>query len=148
MTQDSPPKRDAGRAPSVRDNEEQLADTPQIRALRMAVFVMGIVLIVGFLAVIGRIVYLASRTPAQAPAQAVAAGGASPGPAVAPGSAAVALKPEALLELPADANVRSLSLSGERLAVQYTSPRGDGIAVLDLVTGRVVSRVRITPEPR
>ncbi len=130
------PKAVAGAAPQ--DDDEALADTPQIRALRMAVTVMGLILIVGFLTVIARVVYLASRPPAQA----VAASGA---PAV---GSAVALKPEALLELPADASVKAVSLSGDRLAVQYVSPRGDGIAILDLASGRVVSRVKLAAEPR
>lgn len=116
-------------------DDDDMADTPQIRALRMAVIVMGLLLVVGFLTVIARIVYLASRPAAQ---------GGGPAAAVSAISGAE-LKPEAVLGLPADANVKTLSLSGDRLAVQYVSPRGDGIAILDLVSGRVVSRVKVQP---
>ena len=103
---------------------------------------LSAMLVVGLLTVIARIVYLASRPPAQATAVAGAAAGSAPGAGLLP------LQPEALLELPADASVKALSLSGERLAVQYISPRGDGIAVLDLTTGRVVSRVKLAPAAR
>lgn len=121
--------------PQPMKDDDEAVDTPQLRALRMAVTVMGLILIVGFLTVIARVVYLASRPPAQAAAQSAAP--------VAGLVGGLPLKPEALLDLPADANVKSLSLSGDRLAVQYVSPRGDGIAVVDLVTGKVVSRIRV-----
>ena len=125
--------------PPTKDSEEDIADTPQIRALRKAVIGMALLLVVGFVAVIGRVVYLVSRPPAQASAVALTAGGPA---GVAP---TAALQAEAALDLPADASIRGLSLAGDRLAVHYSSPRGDGISILDLTSGRVVSRVRIAP---
>lgn len=126
--------------PPTKDSEEDIADTPQIRALRKAVIGMALLLVVGFVAVIGRVVYLVSRPPAQASAVVQAAGGPAGGT-----SAASPLQSEAALDLPADASIRGLSLAGDRLAVHYSSPRGDGISILDLASGRVVSRVKIAP---
>jgi hypothetical protein len=102
----------------------------QIRHLRRAVVVMGLVLLIGFGVVIGRIIYLLNRTTPQAVPVAT-----PPAPA------------DLALMLPAGAAVRSVSLSGDRLAVQYESPGGPGIAVLDLATGLVLHRIPITSEP-
>ena len=114
------------------DEDAATEETPQIRALRMAVIGMSLLLIVGFITVIARIIYLTSR-PATPVAAATTAG--------------TPIKPEALLDLPANGSVKSLSLSGNRLAVHYVSPLGDGIAILDLEQGRVISRLAVTAKP-
>lgn len=114
-----------------RNDETEFVETPQLRALRFAVIGMGVVLIIGFMVILGRIFYLASR----------------PG-ALSSTPAAIALAAEPALDLPAGANVKSLSLSGNRLAVQYVSPAGDGIAIVDLETGRTLSRVKISTGAR
>ena len=111
--------------------EERSRDLPK-NVLRMAVIGMSLLLIVGFITVIARIIYLTSR-PATPVAAATTAG--------------TPIKPEALLDLPANGSVKSLSLSGNRLAVHYVSPLGDGIAILDLEQGRVVSRLAVTAKP-
>lgn len=102
-------------------------DTGSLRALKIAVIVMGVVLVLGFITVIARIIYLVSRPPAQQ------------------ASSGAGLAAEQRLELPDGAIVRSQSLSGNRLAVHYEAPGGAGIAVLDLETGRTISRVRLVP---
>lgn len=112
---------------SPRDDDAEFVETPQLRALRLAVIGMGVVLVVGFIIILARIFYLASR----------------PG-ALASSPAAAVLHAEPALQLPAGGAVRSVSLSGNRLAVQYVSPAGDGIAILDLETGRTLSRVKIS----
>ena len=128
-----PPKSGPAISPKTsRDDDAAAEETPQIRALRMAVIGMSLLLIVGFITVIARIIYLTSR-PAASVAAATTAG--------------TPIKPEALLDLPADGSVKSLSLSGNRLAVHYVSPLGDGIAILDLEQGRVISRLAVTAKP-
>jgi Family of unknown function (DUF6476) len=109
-------------------------DTPNLRWLRYAVIGMGVVLALGFLAVIGRLLVLATRAPANQPANGVAI--------------PQALMPAADIAaaLPAGARVRSLSLNADRLAVHYDSPAGEGIAIIDLTTGRRLSLVRLVPE--
>ncbi len=118
------------------DDEEPPAGTllsdvnlsdPQVRALRIAVIVMGVMIVMGLVAVIGRIIYLMARPTAQAP---VASG---------------TLTPEVSAALPAGAQIRTVSLHGDRLAVQYDSAAGSGILVVDLASGRTLSRVRMVP---
>lgn len=103
----------------------------QFRLLRLAVYGMGALLVVGFFVIAGRIAYLVARTPAPP------AGTETPLPSAA--------KPDIRLPLPAAAIVRQMSLSGNRLAVHYETPAGAAIAVIDLTTGAIVSRVAIEP---
>jgi hypothetical protein len=100
----------------------------QLKMLKVAVIIMGIILVLGFATVIARIVYLVNRggetvTTVSAPAQQAAR-----------------------LALPAGASVRNISLNGHRLSVHYEGPGGSGIVILDLETGKPVSRIEIVPE--
>lgn len=107
-----------------------LPDGPGVRALKLAVIAMGVMIVLGVLTVIGRIVYLASQGPRQASSTAVSS----------------RLAPAARLALPSGAHVRQVSLAGDRLAVHYESAAGSGIAVIDLVSGAVLSRIDVVPE--
>jgi hypothetical protein len=100
-------------------------DTGLVRALKVLVIVLGVLLILGFFTIIARLVYLAARSspPASAPA------------------AGTGVK--ATLELPAGANVRAIALSGDRLAVHYDAPSGAAIAVLDTASGRTLARIEL-----
>lgn len=98
----------------------------QIARLKVAVIVMTAVLVIGVITLIGRIIYLASnRTDAAT---------------VAPASGSI-LKPEAAVALPPGHDVKSIGMSGNRLIVHHVGPTGDGVAILDLTTGQVVSRI-------
>ena len=99
----------------------------QLRVLKIAVVVMGIILVVGFAAVIGRIAYLITK------------GGTVQPPAV------HALAKAARLPLPAGAVVRSIALAGDRLTVHYDTPAGASIAILDLATGEPLAHVDLAP---
>jgi hypothetical protein len=101
-----------------------------VRWLKFAVVAMGIMIVVGLLVIIGRIVYLASNGPKQAMSA------ASGGRMTAATSVAV----------PAGSSVRQISLSGDRLAVHYEGPAGTGIAIVDLASGTVLSRIQVVPE--
>lgn len=121
----------------MRDDPSEPADPAaivlgerQIRMLRFAVIAMGVVLVLGFITVIARIVYLVNR-------------GSDTGSATA---ISQPLKDAARLALPSGATVRTLSLSGARLAVHYDSPTGSGIVILDLASGTPASRIEIVPE--
>lgn len=109
-----------------------MPDGPGVRALKFAVIAMGIMIVVGLLTVIGRIVYLANQRGAQAPAA----------------TSSARLAASAKLALPAGSHVRQISLSGDRLAVHYESAGATGIAILDLASGTVLSRVDVVPEVR
>ena len=109
-------------------------DPPNIRALRFAVLGMGVVLLLGFGAVVARIVYLTTRP---GPVEAVA-------PVGGPAQAMAPLTGEVALALPAGAKILSQSLSGNRLAVHYAAAAAESIVVIDLETGKVISKVSIS----
>ncbi len=103
----------------------------QVRALKLAVIVMGVLLVGGFALVLGTIVYQASHGE-EKPPQAEALGEGSP----------------ALSELaiPKDASLTSLALDGNRLALHLKSAAGSEVAVIDVRTGKVLARIRLKPE--
>jgi hypothetical protein len=97
----------------------------QLRILKIAVVVMGVILVLGFAAVIGRIAYLVTRTAKPA--------------------ASAAIAKDLRLPLPEGAAVRSLALSGDRLAVHFDTHAGPGVAILDLLTGEPITHVQLVP---
>lgn len=107
-----------------------MPDGPGVRALKIVVIGMGVLIVLGVLTVIGRIVYLANQGPKQA--------------SIATSNARLASS--AKLALPSHAHVKQISLSGDRLAVHYESPTGSAIAIVDLAGGNVLSRVDLVTE--
>jgi hypothetical protein len=106
----------------------------QVRVLKIAVIVMGLLLVGGFAFVLAAIVYQASRgaqgTPSAGAEAAAGAGTSAPSE----------------LAIPKDATVTSLALDGNRLALHLNSPAGGEIAVIDLAGGKVLARIRLKPE--
>ena len=100
-----------------------------VRLLKIAVVVMGVLILAGLAAIAARVFYLASR------------------PARQPSGIALAAAGQARLALPDGAVVRHVALSGDRLAVTYEHPGGTAIAILDLATGETVRRIEVVPEP-
>ena len=101
----------------------------QVRVLKIAVIVMGILLVGGFAFVLAAIVYQASK------------GGQS--------AAGVGTPPagiEAELPIPKDATVTALSLDGDRLALHLQTSAGPEIVVIDLKSGKTLARVKLKPE--
>ena len=107
-----------------------MPDGPGVRVLKYVVIGMGILIVAGVLTVIGRIVYLANQGPKQA--------------AIATSNARLA--PAAKLAIPALAHVKQISMSSDRLAVHYEGPTGSAIAIVDLASGNVLSRVDLVTE--
>ena len=105
----------------------------QMRALKIAVVVMGIVLFVGFFALLGTIVYQASNL-----------GKSQLHAAPAPDGKAKRIESE--LRLAPGQSVSAMELAGDRLAVHLKGPGGGEIRVIDLATGRTVSRILLKPE--
>lgn len=101
-------------------------DAPSMRMLKYAVIGMGIILILGFMVIAARIVYLTTRIDASPP----------------PGSAVTA-------ELPAGAEVSAMSLDGNRLALHLKGPAENerSVVIVDMASGRIISRVRLAPTP-
>jgi len=101
------------------------ADARLQRNLKIVVFGLGFVIFAGLAAIVGRVIYLAS------------------GPATQPAAPMPAVRPEQSLQIPPGAQVRSISLSGNRLAVHYEAGAQAGIAVIDLETGRTITNVAV-----
>ena len=99
------------------------------RNLKLVVIGLAVLIFAGLASIVGRAIYLAS--------------GASTQPA-APG---LAIRPEQSIGLPAGAQVRSVSLSGDRLAVHYEAAGTEGIAILDLQTGQTITSVGLKRAP-
>lgn len=114
-----------------------------VRALKIAVTVMGVMIVAGLAAVIWRIVDLASSP--KAANEATPAARATAHPASATGPPATAWPADLDVELPEGAIVRTTALSGNRLALHYEHAGSTGIAILDLETGRTLTRVRVKP---
>lgn len=144
---DAPPADTAAAATAAATNDASVSsaslllpaagDTPALRIMKWVVIVLGIALVLGFFTVIGRMVYLTSRTDASREAKSPAAPASTNDPML------------ATLALPAGHEVRTLSLDGNRLAV-HSAPASGGagsIAVIDLASGAVQSRITLTAEP-
>ncbi|MGE5261045.1 MAG: hypothetical protein ACM3MH_09240 [Actinomycetota bacterium] len=103
----------------------------QVRVLKVAVIVMGILLVGGFAFVLAAIVYQASHGgQTMQPVGGEAVGGE--------GTAALSELP-----IPKNATVGSLALDGNRLALHLTSPAGGEVIVMDVATGKVLARITL-----
>lgn len=98
------------------------------RNLKILVAGLGALIILGLGAVIIRVIVLASRGPAGGTQHAIV------GTTTGGGSLAV--------EIPKNAKIVSVSLSGNRLAIHHDGPQGAGIAILDIDTGRRVVDIK------
>jgi hypothetical protein len=118
---------------TLRDDPGEDADgtnLPNPKVQRLLVFIvalLGLLIVAGLVAVIGRVLYLSSRAPAQPETAAQS-------------KRAVAEVP---LPLPPGAVVKSTSLFGNRLAVHYEGPEGSAIVVVDLESKAIIARVQI-----
>ena len=96
-----------------------------VKALKFAVVAMGVLIVIGLIAVVGRVIYMASASRA-AKTQ--------------PTSAIVE---RAKLVLPRATQAKSISLHGDRLSVHYSGSDQAGIVIMDLGSGRVLSRITL-----
>jgi len=99
------------------------------RNLKIIVIALAVLIGAGLATIVGRVIYLASGSPTQ------------------PAAPSLAIGSEQSLGLPAGAQVRSVSLSGNWLAVHYEAAGAEGIAVLDLQTGQAITSVGIKRVP-
>lgn len=132
MPETTAPLAPAGAAPAGSDGGP--LSPAGVRILKIAIVVMGVLIVLGLAGVVARIFYLASTRPPQATRQTAA-------------SRALPVVPEATLSLPAGAVIRSVSLDGGSMAVAFDAPAGAGIVIVDVASGRAVSRWHIGPEP-
>ncbi len=102
----------------------------QVKALKIAVIVMGVLLVGGFALVLGAIVYQASRLGQDAPAR----------------DPAVSDQGAAQVTVPQGANVTAMDLDGGRLALHLAGSNGPEVIVIDVGSGRVLARIKLKPE--
>jgi hypothetical protein len=107
----------------------------QVKVLKIAVIVMGLMLVGGFAFVLAAIVYQASRGGQSAPSAAAGAGTSGTG-----------THAFSELPIPKDATVTSLALDGDRLALHLNSPQGGELDVIDLRSGKIIARIKLKPE--
>jgi hypothetical protein len=100
------------------------------RNLKIVVGGLGALILIGLGAVAVRVVGLATGPAGN--------GASSRSVVAAPSGASVSF------ELPKGAKIVSISLSGNRLAVQHDGPSGPGISILDAETGRQVVELKPT----
>lgn len=102
----------------------------QVKALKIAVIVMGVLLVGGFALVLGAIVYQASRLGQDAPTR----------------DQAVSDQGAAQVTVPQGAKVTAMDLDGGRLALHLTGNAGPEVIVIDVGSGRVLARIKLKPE--
>jgi len=100
-----------------------------VKALKIAIVAMGIMIIVGVAVVIGRMIYLASSSPS--PVRAHASTRTVP----------ARFADKIAVALPVGASARQISLNGSSLAILYQGGTGRGIIVIDLASGKEISRI-------
>ncbi|HLY44136.1 MAG TPA: DUF6476 family protein [Stellaceae bacterium] len=99
-----------------------------MRALKLLVVVMGVMILAGFVALF---VAIAGRMSQPRTAPPPAAGAAA-----------------SAIDLPAGARVETMSVASDRLAVEMVLPGGERqIVVIDLASGRLLRTVRLRPAP-
>lgn len=96
-----------------------------VKALKFAVVAMGVLIVIGLIAVVGRVIYMASASRA------------------AKTQPTSALVDRAKLVLPRATEAKSISLHGDRLSVHYSGSDQAGIVIMDLGSGRVLSRITL-----
>ena len=120
----------------------------QVGMLKIAVVVMGVLILAALAALIVGMIYQASKiggkTTSAAPPAHVAPAAAPERIATSP---ATAITPEALV-IPGLADVISMSLDGDRLALHVRMGDDAEIVVVEIATGKVLSRIRIDKRDR
>lgn len=105
-----------------------------VKALKFAVIVMGILIVIGMVVVIGRVIYLASTPKAPRTAQ--------------PQTGTAQIVANTQVVLPNGTKAKQTTLAGNRLIVQYEGAGRSGVVIVDLGTGRVISRIAFDNQPQ
>ncbi len=105
----------------------------QAQILKIAVIVMGVMLIVGFLTLTGAMIYKASRLGKAEETS----------PVTPPSSAAAPLA--ATLDMGPGEHVQTIQLSGNRLVLHIQGPEGGRVLVLDMATRKKIWELRLVP---
>jgi hypothetical protein len=101
-------------------------DPRNVRILKRVVYILGVLIVLGTLALIGGIVWKAGQLPSRP-----ASGGFG----------------EALVAVPPGATVGHMAFDGERLAVHVQGGGRSEILLIDARQGRLLGRIRLSPVP-
>jgi hypothetical protein len=115
-------------APSQSANDNGPLSSGQVKALKITIAVMSFLIVAALLAIVGRVIYLASVKKTTSTKSSVVA---------------TEIAPAQTMRLPPGAVVKSMSLNNNRLLVHYQTTTGPGAAILDLTTGKTLSQVQI-----
>lgn len=113
----------------------QKDDDPGVRALKILVLSLGALLILGFLALIGRVAFLIAQPGEREPKPPAIV--EQTNKATVPG----------VLNLPKGATVTTMALSQGQLAVHLNAPEGAMILIIDTATGKEIQRLKIKTQP-
>jgi len=102
----------------------------QVKILKVAVIVMGIILVAGFAFVVSAIVYQSSH---------LSESSAQPGPAAGYAGLTDLVVPDGM-------SISQLALGDNRLAVYLHGPASAEIRIIDLGTGKVINRIPVKSE--
>lgn len=116
-------------APSRSANDNGPLSSGQVKALKMAIAIMGVLIVAALLAIVARVIYLSAIKKTDTAAVSI--------------SSAAEFAPQHTLALPSGATVKNISLQGNKLLVHYENADGPGAAVLDLATGKTLSNISI-----
>ena len=112
-------------------NDNGPLSSGQVKALKIAIVVMGIMIIAALLAIVGRVIYLAANKPASETSQAR--------PAIT--AATPAFAPQHAFSLPSGAKIVHMSVEANRLFVQYDLAGRPHASIYDLSNGSRLSDI-------
>jgi hypothetical protein len=112
-------------------NDNGPLSSGQVKALKIAIVVMGIMIIAALLAIVGRVIYLSANKPASETSQAL--------PAITASTPAFA--PQHAFSLPSGAKIVRMSVEGNRLLVHYDLAGTPHATIYDLSSGTRLSDI-------
>jgi len=128
-----------GAAPVSSANDNGPLSPGQVKVLKWAIAIMGVLIIAALLAIFARVIYLSGTSPQKnQAAQSVQSAPVS-------GEQFV---PAASMSLPEGAEIRSVDLKGGKLIVHFRKAGESGVHILDMASGETVSRIVIGVEPQ
>lgn len=124
----------------------QAGEEPGVRILKFVVLGLGALLFLGFAALIWRIGTMmnSSQEPRTAtPATSIAVPGRPTEQNTDASRNSVPAATSGVVAIPEGAIVTTMSLSGDRLAIHYTTAEGGNIIIFDLAAGQEIQRLRL-----
>ena len=110
----------------------------QVKALKIAIGAMGIMIIAALLAIVARVVYLSASTPASKATRTAAAVTAK----------APEFAPKHVFSLPPGAEIERMSVEDNRLLVHFTTSGNPQAHLYNLSNGKLLSAITVEQQLR